>query len=114
MKALRTFADTRERRPELESTLRTVMNSLKAMASPKRLFSKLHAEDQYGHFEQIRTLQEVSSGLDRPQLLNRLEAIVNGDSAESEDIRAVSRFFASVEDRALYHYNDPVLSETSS
>ncbi len=111
MKRLRLLSATSEPAPELKSALQAALKSLTSQKHPEGLYSKLYDEPGFNRFEEIQTVEEVIRVLDDPNLKDRIELILGGQKYTGEDVRAVIGFFSAVENRALYHYDDPSLAE---
>lgn len=113
IKRLRLVLAGGEPTPELKSALRAALNSLSEptpqSGSP---VSRLHDETGFNRFEGIQTLEEVVRVLDDPSLEEEIGRIYAGEKYTEEDVRATIGFFSAVENRALYHYDDPSLAET--
>lgn len=92
--------------PELGQDLRSVVESLKAIEVSQPLHAKLCHEMPYRRFEEVQTLDEVSRSFKDPELIPRLEAVLDG-GCQREDMRTAIRLFSAIERRALYHYSDP-------
>lgn len=100
-----------EPQPELKSALQAALNSLRA---PTPVMSKLHDEHEeaeFNRFEEIQTVEEVIGSLDDSSLKDKIERILNGTKYTEDDVRSTIRFFSAVENRALYHYDDPSLAD---
>jgi hypothetical protein len=91
---------------ELQQDLQSVVQSLKAAESSESLRARLCHEEPYRRFEEVQTLEEVSRLFSDAQLLARLDALLKG-GCQHDDMRTAIRLFAAIENRALYHYNDP-------
>jgi hypothetical protein len=114
IKALKSYGKNAGRTDNLESALKLAVNSTKALSASQELYSQLHGEGSYDHFEQIQTLQDVIANFDSAALLRKLEGILtSSDKQNEEDIQLAIRFFSAIEDRALYYYNDPMYAEAS-
>ena len=99
--------------PELKSALRAALNSLsEPTAKSGSPIAKLHDEAGFNRFEEIQTIEEVIHVLNDPNLRDEIARIHAGEKYSEEDIRATIGFFSAVENRALYHYDDPSLAET--
>jgi hypothetical protein len=96
----------------LRSALQAALNSLTNPKPQQGLYSKLYDEGGFNRFEEIQTVEEVIRVLDDPSLKDRIERILRGQKYTDEDVRTVLGFFSAVENRALYHYDDPSLAET--
>ena len=97
---------------ELKSALQAALNLLSDTRPQEGLYSKLYDEAGFNRFEQIQTVEEVIRVLDDPNLKDRIERILKGQQYTDEDVRTTIGFFSAVENRALYHYDDPSLAET--
>jgi hypothetical protein len=99
--------------PELKAALLAALNSLGEptlrSGSP---IAKLHDEVGFDRFEEIQTVEEVIHILGDSNLREEIARIHSGENYTEEDIRATIGFFSAVENRALYHYDDPSLAET--
>src|SRR5437660_7258956 len=113
IKRLKLLLKTKEYTPELKSALKAAAVSLRAVDSQKNLYSKLYDDVGYSRFEEIETLQEVRRMLGDTGVGAHLERVLSGVNCTDEDVRAAIRFFSAMENRALYHYNDPSLAESS-
>jgi len=112
IKRLRLLLPTSVPTPELKSALQAALNSLSDPKNPHEgLYSKLYDEAGFNRFEEIQTVEEVIRVLDDPNLKDRIERILKGQKYTDEDIRATIGFFSAVENRALYHYDDPSFAE---
>jgi len=96
----------------LKLALRAALNSLSEPTSQSSAVSKLHDEAGFNRFEEIQTVEEVRRALDDPNLKDEIERIHAGKKYTEKDVRAAIEFFSAVENRALYHYDDPSLAET--
>jgi hypothetical protein len=113
IKRLRLVLAGEEPTPELKSALQAALNSLSEPAlQPAGPVSRLHDEAGFNRFEGIRTVEEVVHVLDDPDLRDEIERIRASENYTKEDVRATIGFFSAVENRALYHYDDPSLAET--
>jgi hypothetical protein len=97
---------------ELKSALQAAVNSLSGTNSQQGLCSKLYDEAGFNRFEEIQTVEEVIGALDDPSLKGGIERILVGEKYTEGDVRTTLRFFAALENRALYHYDDPSLAES--
>jgi hypothetical protein len=111
MKDLKAFARTKEVSPQLTTALRGAVNSVKALASPGKLYSELHNEGGYDRSEAIQTLTEVADQLQGENFLTKLESVLAGKGSP-DDFQSAIRFFSAIEKKALYYYDDPSLAET--
>jgi len=111
MKRLRLLSPASALEPELKSALQAVLNSLTSQKPQEGLYSRLYDEAGFNRFEEIQTVEEVIHVLDDPKLKDRIELILGGEKYTGEDVRTVIGFFSAVENRALYHYDDPSLAE---
>lgn len=111
IKRLRLLSPASEPAPELRSALQAALNSLTGSKPQEGLYSRLYDEAGFNRFEEIQTVEEVISVLDDPNLKDRIERILKGRKYGDEDIRTVIGFFSALENRALYHYDDPSLAE---
>jgi hypothetical protein len=111
IKRLKLLPPASQPAPELTSALRAALNSLANPKSQEGLYSRLYDEAGFNRFEEIQTVEEVIRVLDDPNLKDRIELILGGQGYTGEDIRTVIGFFSAVENRALYHYDDPSLAE---
>jgi hypothetical protein len=113
IKRLRLILAGGEPTPELKSALQAALNSLSEPTSQSSSsVSRLHDEAGFNRFEGIQTVEEVVCVLDNPNLKDEIERITTGEKYTKEDVRATIGFFSAVENRALYHYDDPSLAET--
>jgi hypothetical protein len=96
---------------ELKSTLQAALSSLGAAGMGESLCNRLYEEGGFNRFEEIHTLEEVIRTLNNANPQQEIGRIVSGEFAD-DDIRAAIRFFSAVENRALYHYDDPSLAES--
>src|SRR5271169_283831 len=112
IKRLRLLLPPNEPTPQLKSALQAALNSLSDTKPHEDLCSKLYDEGGFNRFEQIQTVEEVIRVLDDPNLRDGIEHILKGPEYTNEDVRATIGFFSAVENRALYHYDDPSLAET--
>jgi hypothetical protein len=112
IKRLRLLSPANEPAPELRSALQAALNSLTSTKSQEGLYSRLYDEAGFNRFEEIQTVEEVIYVLDDSNLKDRIERILEGQKYADEDVSTVIRFFSAVENRALYHYDDPSLAET--
>jgi hypothetical protein len=97
--------------PELKSALHAVLNSLTETKAREGFYSRLYDEGGFSRFEEIQTVEEVIHTLEDSNPRNEIERILTGQTYTEEDLRAAIRFFSALENRALYHYDDPSLSE---
>ena len=112
IKRLRVLLPANKPTPELRSALRAALNSLSDAKPHERPYSRLYDEAGFNRFEQIQTVEEVIRVLDDPNLKEGIERILKGRKYTDEDVRSTIGFFSAVENRALYHYDDPSLAET--
>jgi hypothetical protein len=112
IKRLRLVLVGGEPTPELKSALGAALNSLSEPTPKSGSVSRLHDEAGFNRFEEIQTVEEVIRVLDDPDLRDEIARICAGKAYTAEDVRAVIGFFSAVENRALYHYDDPSLAET--
>jgi hypothetical protein len=97
---------------ELRLALQAALNSLSEPKPREGLHSRLYDEAGFNRFEEIRTIEEVIRVLSDPNLKGEIERILAGKNYTQADVAATVRFFSAVENRALYHYDDPSLAET--
>ena len=112
IKRLRLLLPPSEPTPELKTALQAALNSLSDTKPTEGLCSQLYDEAGFNRFEQIQTVEEVIRVLDDPNLKHGIEHILKGPEYTNEDVRATIGFFSAIENRALYHYDDPSLAET--
>ncbi len=112
IKRLRLLSPPNEATPELKSALQAALNSLSDTKPQEGMCSRLYDEAGFNRFEQIQTVEEVIRALDGPNLKRGIEHILEGPEYTNEDVRATIGFFSAVENRALYHYDDPSLAES--
>ena len=96
---------------ELLSALKAAIDSLEVPSGHGELCSKLYDEAGFNRFEEVQTVEEVIADLDESRLSDEMNRLITGCGTQ-EDIRAAIRFFSALENRALYHYDDPSLAET--
>ena len=111
MKRLGLLSPPSEPAPELRSALQAALKSLTSQKPQEGLYSKLYDEAGFNRFEEIQTVEEVIKVLNDPKLKDRIELILEGQKYTGEDVRTVIGFFSALENRALYHYDDPSLAE---
>jgi hypothetical protein len=112
IKRLRQLAPGSVLSPELRSALKAALNSLTEPTPQKgELYSKLYDEDGFNRFEEVQTVEEVLRVLGDSKLKEEIGNVMAGDRYTEEDVRATIRFFSALENRALYHYDDPSLAE---
>lgn len=109
IKRLKMLLDGDAQSPELKSALKAALDSLAAVKPPEGLYSKLHDEHST-RFEEIQTVDEVASLLNDEEVKKGLENILRNEKYGREDVRVAMNFFSAVENRALYHYDDPSLA----
>jgi hypothetical protein len=112
IKRLKLLSPANEPAPELKSALKAALNSLTDSKPHEGLYSSLHDEGGFNRYEEIQTVEEVIKALGDPSLKEGIERILTSERYTKEDIRTALRFFSAVENRALYHYDDPSLTET--
>jgi hypothetical protein len=112
IKRLDRLAPGTEPTAELKSALQATLNSLGSNKAQEPLCSKLYSEVGFNRFEEIRTVEEVLQALNDPNLRTAIEHILSGKNYSERDIQDTLRFFSAVENRALYHYDDPSLAES--
>jgi hypothetical protein len=112
IKRLRRVLEGEEPTAELKSALGAALNSLIEPTPQSGPVSRLHDEAGFNRFEEVQTVEEVLRALDNSDLKNEIERICAGKTYSEEDVRATIVFFSAVENRALYHYDDPSLAET--
>jgi hypothetical protein len=112
IKRLKLLLPASEPTPELKSALRAALNSLSDTKPHEGLYSRLYDEAGFNRFEQVQTVEEVIHVLDDPNLKLGIERILKGQEYTDEDVRKTIGFFSALENRALYHYDDPSLAET--
>ena len=91
---------------ELQTDLKGVLQSLKAIESSEPFSSNLSNESSYRPFEEVQTLDEVSKRFKGVELLTSLESLISGGCG-SDEMRTAIRLFSAIEKTALYHYSDP-------
>jgi len=96
---------------ELRSALQAALNSLSESRPQEGLHSRLYDEGGFNRFEEIRTIEEVIRVLSDPNPKSEIERILAKNYTQA-DVAATVRFFSALENRALYHYDDPSLTET--
>lgn len=112
IKRLRQFVPGGELSPELRSALKAALNSLTEPTPQKgELYSRLYEEDGFNRFEEVQTIEEVVRALGDSNLRSEISNVMTGESCSEGDLRATIRFFSALENRALYHYDDPSLAE---
>lgn len=97
---------------ELKSTLQAAINSFGGATLGEPFCNRLYDEGGFNRFEEIQTLEEVIRSLDKASPKPEIERIAAGKGFTEDDIRVAIRFFSAVENRALYHYDDPSLAES--
>jgi hypothetical protein len=112
IKRLSSLVPPNEPAIELKPALQAALNSLSEATAPQRLYSKLYDEAGFNRFEEIQTVDEVIRALNDPNLKDEIQRVLSGQRYTEQDVRAAVRFFSALENRALYHYDDPSLAET--
>jgi len=97
--------------PQLRDSVKTALDSLKAINRGGELYARLGELEPYEHFEQMYTLREVAASLKDSNLVEELQALSESERPSSEARAAALKFFSEVERRALHYYSDPSLSE---
>jgi hypothetical protein len=112
LNALRLCLKSRQRTPELTSSLSAATASLEALGAPSDMYAK-HGEAIYSTYEEIKTLQEVRRALNVDDLNLSLKSLLSDDPPKEDTLRMAIRFFTALESRALHHCDDPALSQGS-
>jgi hypothetical protein len=111
IKALRQRSGTGRAATEVRNSMKSALDSLKAISRGHELYAGLGELKPYEHFEQMYTLQEVAATMNDLNLIQELQVVSESENPTPE-VRAVAlKFFAEVERRALHYCNDPSLSE---
>ena len=107
IKALMQASQTGTETPELKGAIHDTVESLRALSSGALLFSHLHPQFPYQHYEQVKTLEEVQSAMKDEHLADRLSELKDTvDPAHREEIiKLAIAFFSALENRALQRYN---------
>lgn len=96
------------RSPGLDTSLREVLATLETGGGPTsvRLLKK---RGPFAHYENVVTLREVVRPEERNVLINKLNSVIEANSAEETENSALEaiKFFDALESRALYHHNHP-------
>jgi hypothetical protein len=107
IKALMQASVTGTETPELKDAIHDTVESLRALSSGALLFSHLHPQFPYQHYEQVKTLEEVQSTMKEENLADRLSELnhVVEPAHREELIKLAIAFFSALENRALQRYN---------
>lgn len=111
IKALRQTNPEIIRVTELRDSVKSALDSLKAITRGGQLYAGLGDLEPYEHFEQMYTLQQVWQSLPNLRLIEQLQTVFESDRPDAESKAVALTFFSEVERRALHYYNDPSLSE---
>jgi histidyl-tRNA synthetase len=95
-------------RPNVQTYVGTLVNSLNALSTEGNLFDHLQQPSFFEHFEQIRTLVEVRKSVHDDHLIEKLQNFLNadpGNAATRAEAKDVLKFISALEARALQRYN---------
>ena len=106
------------RRPEdFQTRLQDAVESLRRAKGEGNIFAPVRNNLPLEHYEQIRTVEEVSeSAAAQPNIIDNLSSILDESAAiETQRDKAFSaiEFFYALERRALHHYNQPMGPEAA-
>jgi hypothetical protein len=107
IKALMQASETGTETPQLQGAINDTVESLRALSSGELLFSHLHPQFPYQHYEQVKTLEEVESAMKEKHLADRLAELKGtvDPAHRKEIIKLAITFFSALENRALQRYN---------
>jgi len=107
IKALLLASETGKQSPELKGAIDDTVDSLRALNTGGLLFSRLHPQFPYQHYEQVKTLEEVESAMKKDRVADRLSELDKAvdPTQRQEIIKLALAFFAALENRALQRYN---------
>ena len=110
--ALVIFIEEGRRVPDLESCLQDAVESLKRASGEHSIFAPLRTSLALEHYEQIRTVDEVSESAEKQKaIIDKLSNVMaqTGDSkAQKQSAYDAVDFFYALERRALHHYGQPL------
>jgi hypothetical protein len=111
IKALRAW-ETGTESAELKGAIDDTVESLRALSSGALLFTNLHPQFPYQHYEQVKTLEDVQSTMGEENLADKLSELNSTvDPAHREELITMAiRFFSALENRALQRYNTSAAS----
>ncbi len=108
--ALVGFVDTGRRGSDLDKILKNAMESLKSVGRGGNVFEASRNRLAFGHYEQVRTVEEVRGVDDREGVIAGLSAVLDqsGPPEKQQQLALEAlEFFHALEGRALQHYSHP-------
>lgn len=107
IKALLQASETGSETQELKGAITDTVESLRALNTGALLFSHLHPQSPYQHYEQVKTLEEVQTAMKEDNLADRLSELNDVlEPAHRRDLLKLAiSFFSALENRALQRYN---------
>jgi len=103
------FVEEGRRPQDFHSHLQDAVESLRRAIGERNIFTPLRNNLPLDHYEQIRTVEEVSESAEtRKQIIDNLSKILD-EAADPETNKdnafSAIEFFYALERRALHHYN---------
>lgn len=94
--------------PQLESTLRQLIDSLRDANQENNLFGPAPSESPFTNYEQVMTLEEVVGDMHGQDILANLSSLISAQGNEisrKRNAEEAVKFFYALENRALHHYS---------
>ncbi len=97
--------------PQLESTVKELIESLRDSRQENNLFGPVPNESPFTNYEQVMTVEEVEADMQDQNISETLSNLISarGDEASlKHDAANDVKFFYTLENRALHHYSRQV------
>jgi len=107
------FVEDGREDPDLTPRLEELLESLKTSRGERSVFTPLRNHRSFGHYEQIRTIDEAVKKRVGPDLEKTFAALLDSSAPieqRQEQAFEAIEFLQALESRALRHYNQPVRS----
>lgn len=109
IKSLRDFQAAGVPDQQLRKAIGDVLESLRAPHDVNNLFGAPPTQSPFAHYEQLLTIEEVTSALKNKHIVDKLAQIFTADEEErKKNISEAVEFFYTLETRALHHYSQQV------
>ena len=96
---------------KLESTVKEVLESLKASREVNNLFGPIPDDSPFTNYEQLMTLNEVVENLKDQNIVDNLTNLFSTEGdvrSRRRNAEEAVKFFYALENRALHHYNGQI------
>jgi hypothetical protein len=105
------YAKSGETDPQLESTVRELIDSLQHANQVNNLFGPVPNDSPFTNYEQQMTVEEVVTDMQDqniPETLSNLISARGDEASRKRDAARAVKFFYTLENRALHHYSRQV------